>query len=449
MSEKSLIPGTDWNEVSRTIIGVLPKYTRGPQPTVALADLLIAKIRQKLSTEDSVEEHLEDFTGIALQGSTISRRMRKLRKEDLERIGEVLLKPLADERTCPEGFYHGYRLVGVDGTKFSLQNTEGISARIEKPRARSSLAERLEETAYPQMWGCTLVELGLHNPLAATVGCNGEGELSLGVSLLGRLGAEDLLLGDRLYGVGWFAHQVIQSEVGAFLLKVKNTQTSRLVERLPDGSALVEVKVRSRKRPGTIIETVRLREITYRIEAVDENGKATSSVYRLWTNLLDVRVYPAEDLIRLYTTRWGHERFYAEMKLELQTKEYLDAQLVETACVEIFAMVWACALAAHERLRVAQMDKETPAKQVSFTKLRSAMATLLSLSMYVDTVITPEQFELIATQIYRRVLRRRVPTRNKRVCPRKVRKKQKNWPKLRSRTEAPLTIKINLLPPSD
>lgn len=259
---------------------------------------------------------------------------------------DVLLAPLGSEETCPEGFYSGYRLVGVDGTKFSLQNTAAINGRVRKAAARRSRREAPVEAAFAQLWACTLVELGPHNPLAAAAGCGGEGELSLAAGLLGGLGAGDLLLGDRLYGVGWFVYQLLQSETGAFLLKVKDSQTSRFVKRLEDGSALVEVDVRSRKRPATIIATLRLREIRYSVESVDENGQTTVSHYRLWTNLCDAREYPAAELTALYTSRWGHERFYAQMKLALQTQDYLPAQLVETACVEIFAMVWACALAA-------------------------------------------------------------------------------------------------------
>jgi len=49
-----------------------------------------------------------------------------------------------------------------------------------------------------------LVELGVHNPLAAEIGVDGEGEMTLAKRLLSRLPANSLLIADRWYGVGAF-----------------------------------------------------------------------------------------------------------------------------------------------------------------------------------------------------------------------------------------------------
>lgn len=435
----------EFNQLRQRLLTIITPHHRGRPAKFALVDLLIAKMRQKLFTRDSMENHLEDLTGERLAGSTISRRLRQLDPEQLAACSDALLEPLATAENCPNGFYQGYRLVGIDGTRFSLQNTAGITARVEKPKARCNKEDPLVESAFPKLWASSLVELGPHNPIALRVGCNGEGELSLGVDLLPYLGAQDLLMGDRLYGVGWFVDQLSKSQVGAFVLKVKDSHTSRHIETLCDGSAIVEIDVRSRKRPADIIAKHRVREIRFRVEATDAQGNPTVSEYRLWTNLMDPSKYPARELIDLYSSRWEHEGFYGEIKLELKTKDYLPAQLLETACVEIFAMVWASSLAARQRMKVCELGKDMEPQRVSFAKVRMEMATLLSLAIHIGTIISQEQFQQIVDESHKRLLRRLTPARRDRVCPRKVRKPQKHWPKVRTRTEAKLNLKITLI----
>lgn len=435
----------EFNELRQRLLTIFTPSHRGRPASLSLVDLLFAKVRQKLFTRDSMENHLEDLTGERLEGSTISRRLRQVDPEQLAACSDALLEPLATPENCPNGFYHDYRLIGIDGTRFSLQNTEAINARIEKPKSRRNREDPLVESAFPKLWASTLVELGPHNPIALRVGCNGEGELTLGIDLLSYLGPQDLLLGDRLYGVGWFVDQLSKSQVGAFVLKVKDSHKSRHIKTLPDGSAIVEIDVRSRKRPADIIAKHRVREIRFRVDATDAEGNATFSEYRLWTNLMDHEQYPARVLIDLYSSRWEHEGFYGEMKLELKTKDYLPAQLLETACVEIFAMVWASSLAARQRMKVSALGKDIEPQRVSFAKVRMEMVTLLSLAIHIGTIISQEQFQQIVDKSLKRLLRRLTPVRRDRVCPRKVRKPQKHWPKVRTRTEAKLNLKITLI----
>ncbi len=49
-----------------------------------------------------------------------------------------------------------------------------------------------------------LLELGLHNPLAAAIGRQSQSEWALALELLAALPAQALLLADRLYGCAAF-----------------------------------------------------------------------------------------------------------------------------------------------------------------------------------------------------------------------------------------------------
>ncbi len=109
------------------------------------------------------------------------------------------LRPLAQSERQPEAFYRGWQLVALDGTQFSLCNTPDNN-RV-RPKAKS----RRGRAAFAKLTTGVLIELGLHNPLAAAIGQAGESEWQLALGLLARLPQRALLLADRLHGCAAFA----------------------------------------------------------------------------------------------------------------------------------------------------------------------------------------------------------------------------------------------------
>ena len=81
-----------------------------------------------------------------------------------EHMMAAVLHPKADPRRHAEVFYHGLRLCGVDGSTFSLINTPQVEKQINKARSRRGQA------AFAKVGVAVLVELGVHNPLAAAMG---------------------------------------------------------------------------------------------------------------------------------------------------------------------------------------------------------------------------------------------------------------------------------------
>lgn len=429
---------------------------RGPKTALGLALLLVSLIRQKLFQRGALDEHLFKSHGQSLQGSTISRRLRKVDSERLACISDHLLEPIGNPTSNPEGYCGNYRLVGIDGTRFTLQNTPDILERVGKAKAAHCPVGGTQEVAFPQICACSLVELGPHNPLAVNVGSGGEGELTLAAGLLDRLDPTDMLLGDGLYGVGWFLHQLVQfSQCGAFLLKVFSAQTSSAVERLDDDSWIVEVRVRSRTRPADIIATHRVREIRYQVESTNAEGEATIETHRLWTNLIDPHEHPAHKIAELYNTRWEHEGYYKELKLEMKKHKYLSSQLLETAQLEILSMVWASALVARERQRIHEQTSKThpcepsespeQLRSIRFDLVRENLTTLWTLYESLGDIITEEQYQGFVAKFTRDASLFRSPKRRRRTCPRKVRQSVTHWPKLRQRTQSNLPVKITLL----
>ena len=267
-----------------------------------------------------------------------AKRRQNLPWQAVERIAEVFLGPRARPEQHPEAFYKGMRLVGIDGSKFSVCNLPALTTTLGK-----AISRRLK-AAFAKIGVVTLVELGLHNPIAVKVGANGESEAVLAKQLLAGL-KDCLYLADRLYGNACVvALSLAQKAVSGveFLLRVSGRPKPPLIETLKDGSALVEIKHGKQK--------MIVREIRGRLRK--RNGKWTT--VRLWTSLLDASRYPARELLQLYGRRWEHEITYKELKRELRDSVLLNAHTVETARQEIVALVMAQSMVSKLRQLVAE-----------------------------------------------------------------------------------------------
>lgn len=105
---------------------------RGRKVTTPLASLLLSKVRQKLVLIGSAASHLSELSKSKLSDSGISRRLCQTSEEQLLKVSSVLLGGIATQANNPAGYHKGYRLVGMDGTRFTLQNAAAINAKIKK-----------------------------------------------------------------------------------------------------------------------------------------------------------------------------------------------------------------------------------------------------------------------------------------------------------------------------
>src|SRR6266851_2587615 len=115
------------------------------------------------------------------------RRLHQL-LELFEQIMDGALKPLADPTVQPESFFEGYRVLGVDGTLWSVGNTPTMIAQLPKAASRrlgSSLARLRLVSA---------VELGNHGPLAAVAAAFRESEQVVAGKLWVRIPEHSLII---------------------------------------------------------------------------------------------------------------------------------------------------------------------------------------------------------------------------------------------------------------
>ena len=396
---------------------------RGPKPKLAASDLLSSLVYHVLSGAGIFSAHVYELFGVEIKDSSLSERRQRIGFEPFAWLLRHALKPLADGRTHKNCFYKGWRLCGIDGSGWSVTNTPQILKKMSKASSRRMKA------AFAKVGMCVLVELGLHNPLAAAVGLKGEGEWSLAAKLLESLPKGSLLIVDRLYGCGKYLKELAEgckSAKSKLLVRARGNIKSHKIKKLSDGSAMVSVNLRAQSGGGRVIGKIRVREIRARIR---KPGSRQWSEVRLWTTLLDEKTYPAKELLALYGFRWEHEIFYKELKLHMKGGDVLDSHTPETAAQEVAALLMACSIIAEERSKVARSGKLQPLS-ISFVKTLEKIRAFWSVLEVSDGLLDEETKQEMLRRVRELIVREAVPKRRPRSCPRKVRQPVCSWPRL-------------------
>ena len=116
-----------------------------------------------MQSAGTLAEHFSQLFDGSLADSSWADRRARLPWAIFAELMRRVLRPLAPRRQR-EAFWRGWRLIALDGTQFSLTNTPQITATTQKARTRRGRA------AFAKITTTVLVELGVHNPLAAAIG---------------------------------------------------------------------------------------------------------------------------------------------------------------------------------------------------------------------------------------------------------------------------------------
>jgi hypothetical protein len=382
----------------------------------------------------SLAEHLFWLMGVHMSNSSLSERRQALPFVVFEELLRRVLRPL--NLPSVQAFYRGWRLVAIDGVSFSLPNTSQVNAQCRKGGNQKGKA------AFAKLQCAVLVELLMHNPLAARLGWNGESEWKLAQGLLDHLPSDSLLLADRLYGCGAFLLALwprLKERNSHFLVRVKQgLKVVREIERLKDGSRIVEIKALDPEDYHKVTGTLQVREIQ---AAIQRKGHRPVHV-RLWTSLLDSQQAPAQELIQLYVTRWEQELYFRELKSELGVNNLLQSQTPETAAQEVAAMIIGSALIAEERSKLE--PGEELSHRISFIKVWETLEPLwLTLLLGAD-ILTETQKQQLAERFYALASRRVMQKKRTRSCPRVMRQPIQPWPRKKNQKSStdPLTISV-------
>jgi len=401
---------------------------RGCKPKLSGPQLVESLVFHVVCGVGTLAAHARQLTGVKVSDSDLSQRRAAAGVGVFEAIVRAALRPLATLAEHPSAFYRGWRLVGLDGSQTSVSNTPQLLRHLSKA------ASRRFQAAFAKVPLCWLVELGTHAPLAAVVGLAQESEWALAHRLLPQLPAGALLLADRLYGVAAFVNELLvggQTVGSQWLVRVRQNVKSTVRQVLADGSTLVRVAVADPQNPNRKQGFVFVREIVGRVR---RPGGAWVTV-RLWTSLLEARVYPAGELLALYARRWDIEVFTKELKVDLRGgTTLLQSHTLVTAAQEILALVLAMALLSQVRLAAAATGAVAPLR-ISFGQTLALVRSLWWMVAMGEGLLKGAQIRALVARTVAQIAAQCLPPRRARSCPRGLRQPVSSWPRLTTRTD--------------
>ena len=430
-------PGGFLNAWANMVPNWMPQVPRrrGRKPRVPLDQILQALTFHVAEGAGTLAEHFFELFQEPFANSSWGDRRRHLPWEVFADLMRRALRPIATRHRQPEAFWRRWRLLALDGTQYSVMNTPQVSATTTKAASRRGRA------AFAKLGVAVVLELGVHNPLAAAIARHGESELALARRLFAQLPKGALLLADRLYGVPGIMVEVWAAcrRVGShFLFRVPRHINARVVKKLPAGSRRVRLNVRDKGRPWRINGHVEMREV--RVQ-VGRTGFRRHEL-RLCTSLLDHRTAPALELAKVYATRWEHELYFRNAKRVLRQTDVLQSHTVETGAQEIAAIIVVTALLARERARAA--NGQVPVLRIKFGVVLAIVRSMWFALGPIEDLLTEKQKAHVIARGQALMRRSLTGPRRSRTNPRAVRQPVTKWPRLleTNSVEGPIQLKV-------
>jgi hypothetical protein len=109
---------------------------QGPRCKILTWQLMVGLIAHALPFAGRFSQCLRQFFGMTLSDSALSQRRAQLGADLFLLIMRETLRPLADVQLHPACFFGALRLLGIDGTRWSVGNTPAHLARIAKAKTR-------------------------------------------------------------------------------------------------------------------------------------------------------------------------------------------------------------------------------------------------------------------------------------------------------------------------
>ncbi len=327
-----------------------------------------------------------------------------------------LCHPMTTPAT-PGAFYHGLRLMAIDGSDQTLADTPELEADFGRHTSGRG------EAAFPQGKAVYLVEIGSRMIVDAGIWPIHTSE---------RVGAQRMLRSVErgmlvLWDAGLYSYAMVEQarRRGAHVLcRLPASVQPQLFRQLWDGSQLVYLLERDEK--GRLTGGKRLmRLIEYTI--TDPTLPGYGEKHRLVTSLLFACQCPALELARLYHERWEIEITIDETDTHLRTayrpfRSRRPVGLIQ----EFFAM-----LIAHYALRTLILEAaelvHLDPDRISFTNALHLLQDALPKFQTFDPQCHPALYH----RLLRDIARFRLPKRANRSNPRVVKRKMSNFDKKR------------------
>jgi hypothetical protein len=299
----------------------------------------------------------------------------------------------------------------VDGTCFSMPDTEALQADFPQPSSQAP------GVGFPQLMMVGLMSLGsacvTNWTLSATQG-EGNGESSQLWRLLDRLGPGDVLLADRVYATYFILAALLLRGVDFVMREHVGRKSPPVTAHAPDkGDRVLQWSrpVRPAWMPEAIYATI---PETIAVRQVRDGGRF------IVTSLMDPADVPADEVAWLYRQRWNIELDFRSIKTVMQM-DVLRCKSPDMVRKEVAAH-----LLAYNLIRAVMAEAGAPEgllpRQLGFTAAQRATAIY---RCNIRTGTTAEHLRAARFLLLQQIVYWRIPVRPDRSEPRAVKRRPK------------------------
>ena len=249
----------------------------------------------------TMTEHFSDALGWQRRPSAASFAQARTKLSDTE-CRAVLRTVIGHVDAAAGGrFEHpsGRRLVAIDSTRMVMPRTASTIRRFPRPGYAAG-----KRAHYPQALAVFAVDVTKRLPLDWVMLSTGHGERDGALRLAQDLRPGDIVVLDRGFPAQTFLRDLIDQRLDVVMRMVASEVNGwhEVVAFLATGLAEQEVDIRVGDN-----RTVRMRLVRRNFRPGRPRLHQQAQTMVILTTLLDEQVFPREEILRIYTARWGVE----------------------------------------------------------------------------------------------------------------------------------------------
>lgn len=318
-------------------------------------------VRQLINKLDIILPNDVDYVA----RSAVTQARQKLGSDVVRDIFQQTQTKWNDQATHPH--WCGLNLYGVDGVVWRTPDTPS------NDEAFARTANKASSASYPQVRMVCLMELSSHLLVDSAFESVAENEMTLASQLIEKTPDNSLTLFDKgFYSLGLLHQWHSQGVNRHWLLPLKKGTQYEVVQSNGRQDKIIRLKIspQARKKWAGLPDCIEARLLCKTIK-----GKAVQIV----TSLTDPMLYPAAEIVELYSHRWEIELGYREMKqYMLENRFTLRSNQPELIRQELWGILLAYNLLRYKMVLMAQSLKGVFPNQLSFREASSHIIFKLS-----------------------------------------------------------------------
>src|ERR1700737_1450598 len=343
-----------------------------------------------------------------------------------ERLGEEPMEWLFSRcarqwayQSADQDRWRGLALYGLDGSTLRVPDSPENRTHFGGHRNGSSDDPRRNESAYPIVRVVALMALRSHLIADAKFGPYRHQELTYAKQLMESIPENSLTILDRFFIDASFLIPIAtQKRNRHWLMRAKSNTRWRVLESFAPNDLLAEMKIsgQARERDARLPQTWIVRVIQYQ--------RKSGTTGWLLTSLVDAKLYPAEEIVELYSERWEIELGYDEVKTELlEREETIRSKSPGSVNQELWGILLAYNLVRLEMERIAQEANVEPLR-ISFVNALRLIQDEWLWPAGASPGALPKPLRELRASVKRFIL---PPRRKGRTYPRAVKIKKSNY----------------------